>query len=158
MHAPSLVTFYHSGDVAKEYILSSFLTLLEVSLYFECEDGDENYATRMQRVGHEEAISQFLGALAHVKRLSVNDTAVQAICFANKLLNHLPTFHNMKHLEILDVPISDKPVIHLLRVTPNLESLVFRLLMDDYGEVPPTLRAIQMMKAKRTMRRRMQLQ
>ncbi|KAI3923257.1 hypothetical protein MKW92_009044, partial [Papaver armeniacum] len=64
MNAPSLLTFAYSADVAKEYAIPSFLTLVEAVVCF--------------KFGEEAAqISQLLRALAHVKRLTVSASTLQ---------------------------------------------------------------------------------
>ncbi|XP_026458108.1 F-box/LRR-repeat protein At4g14103-like isoform X2 [Papaver somniferum] len=87
-------------------------------------------ATREQRIDHGAAISQFLRALVNVKRLSVSGDTLQALSFAEDLLEKLPTFHNTKDLIVYEEVTADKALVALLKATPNLESLIF------YGPLP----------------------
>ncbi|XP_026423970.1 F-box/LRR-repeat protein At1g52650-like [Papaver somniferum] len=86
--APNLLTFVYSADVAKEYAIPSFLTLVEAVVRFKFEQKGAQ-------------ISRLLRALAHVKRLTVNDSTLQAICSAYDPSNSLLTFHNVKMLNCL---------------------------------------------------------
>ncbi|RZC90936.1 hypothetical protein C5167_028768 [Papaver somniferum] len=112
--APRLVSFSYWGYAAKEFVLSNFLVLVEATVYFNSQN----------KVGAE-ATSQLLGALAHVKCLTVHNETLKAICSAYDLSNYLPTFHNVKMLKISDSITTDEGLIALLKGVPNLESLVF---------------------------------
>ncbi|KAI3924873.1 hypothetical protein MKW98_031124, partial [Papaver atlanticum] len=54
-----------------------------------------------------------------------------AICPRYYLSNNLPTFHNVKMLNISDEINTDEGLIALLKAAPNLESLVFEMHMED---------------------------
>ncbi|KAI3919023.1 hypothetical protein MKW92_025027 [Papaver armeniacum] len=122
IHAPNLETLDYYGCVAKEYVLSTFPLLVKAAVQFRFIP---YAATREQRIGHGEAISQFFRALANVKHLYVSDDTLQALSFSNDLLEKLPTCHNAKKLTIFDEVTDDKALVALLQATPNLESLVF---------------------------------
>ncbi|XP_026440030.1 F-box protein At4g22280-like [Papaver somniferum] len=119
--APSLVTFTYSANVAKQYVLSSFPTLVEAVV---CLDSPNNLAE----------ISRLLQALAHVKCLTVNDLTLQAICSAYDLSNNLLTFCNVKMLKISDILTTDQGLIALLKAVPTLESLEFVEYFSDEEE------------------------
>ncbi|KAI3876892.1 hypothetical protein MKW92_016917 [Papaver armeniacum] len=97
--APNLETFYYNGSVAKEYVLTTFPLLVRAVVQFRFKP---YVATREQRIDHGAAISQFLRALVNVKRLSVSGDTLQALSFADDLLEKLPTFHNTKDLIIYE--------------------------------------------------------
>ncbi|KAI3972069.1 hypothetical protein MKW92_032887, partial [Papaver armeniacum] len=50
-----------------------------------------------------------------------------AICPSYYESNYLPTFHNVKMLNISDEINTDEGLIALLKAAPNLESLVFEM-------------------------------
>ncbi|RZC76513.1 hypothetical protein C5167_000628 [Papaver somniferum] len=112
INAPSLLTFAYWADVAKEYAMPSFLTLVEADVRF-----------KLGKKGAQ--ISLLLRALAHVKRLTFSDSTLQAICSAYDLSNNLLSFHNVKVLNVSDVLTTDQGLIALLKAVPNLELLVF---------------------------------
>ncbi|XP_026444319.1 F-box/LRR-repeat protein At4g14103-like [Papaver somniferum] len=125
IHAPSLLSLFYNGPVAKEYVLSSFVSLMEAVVQVPGTLGESST---------NEALSQIFRALAHVKCLTVNVPPSEE----DNLLTNLPTYHNLKHLKVTGVPHdSDVRVIALLKVTPSLESLViekkayFRLTTVD---------------------------
>ncbi|XP_026424577.1 F-box/LRR-repeat protein At4g14103-like isoform X2 [Papaver somniferum] len=108
--APRLVSFSYCGFVPTEFVLPSFLALEEanVAIYF----GDYMGAL-------EERLSGFLCSLAHY------------ICITSYLSDNLPKFHNVKLLSISGSVSTNEGLIALLKVVPNLESLVIEQDMDD---------------------------
>ncbi|XP_026459941.1 F-box/LRR-repeat protein At3g58900-like [Papaver somniferum] len=74
--APNLEFFYYDASIAKEYVLTTFPPLVRAAVQFCFNPYD---ATREQRIGHGAAVSQFLRALANVKRLSVSDETLQSV-------------------------------------------------------------------------------
>ncbi|XP_026443080.1 F-box/FBD/LRR-repeat protein At1g16930-like, partial [Papaver somniferum] len=121
MDAPRLVSFTYWGSEAKEFVLSSFLVLVkaDVCFYF-----DEEFDSPEER-------RRVLFSLAHVKCLIVCNRTLQAICPRYYESNYLPTFYNVKMLNISDVINTDEGLIALLKAAPNLESLVFEMHMED---------------------------
>lgn len=114
IQAPNLVTLYYTGYVAKEYVLSSFLMLEEAVVHLSAP------GSREEETGQVEAVRQFFRALTHVKCLTVKNPPLQA----KYLPRNSTAYHNIKQLKITQEVNSDVAVIALLKVTPNLESLV----------------------------------
>ncbi|XP_026417745.1 uncharacterized protein LOC113313218 isoform X2 [Papaver somniferum] len=75
---------------------------------------------REEETGQVEAVRQFFRALTHVKCLTVKNPPLQA----KYLPRNSTAYHNIKQLKITQEVNSDVAVIALLKVTPNLESLV----------------------------------
>ncbi|XP_026424835.1 acidic leucine-rich nuclear phosphoprotein 32 family member E-like [Papaver somniferum] len=73
-------------------------------------------------------ISPLLRALTHVKRLTVNDLILQAICSVCGQSNNLLAFRNVKMLSISKNQTNDEGLIALLKRVPKLETLEF----DEY--------------------------
>ncbi|KAI3919021.1 hypothetical protein MKW92_025025 [Papaver armeniacum] len=133
VHAPNLETLYYNGSIAKEYVLTTFPLLVRAAVQFHFKP---YVATRKQRISHGAAISQFLRALANIKRLSVSDDTLQALSFADDLLQRLPTFHNTMELIMFEEVTAHKALVALLKATPNLKLLIFNktVLSDDEEE------------------------
>ncbi|XP_026443273.1 F-box/LRR-repeat protein At3g59190-like [Papaver somniferum] len=132
-HAPNLETLYYNGSIAKEYVLTTFPLLVRAAVQFRFKP---YVATRKQRISHGAAISQFLRALANIKRLFVSDDTLQALSFPDDLLQKLPTFHNTNELIMFEEVTAHKALVALLKATPNLKLLIFNktVLSDDEEE------------------------
>ncbi|XP_026397640.1 F-box/FBD/LRR-repeat protein At1g16930-like [Papaver somniferum] len=120
IHAPRLEILSYIGRVAKDYILSSFPTLVKayIKFFFE-EDG----AMWEQMIDYGAVVSKFLQALAHVANLRISGPTLQVLSIADGLLNNLPSFHNLRKLSLIDEVTADKALIALLETAPNLESV-----------------------------------
>ncbi|KAI3957578.1 hypothetical protein MKW92_027742, partial [Papaver armeniacum] len=129
--APNLETFHYNGSIAKEYVMTTFSSLVKADVEFRFKP---YVATKEQRIVHGAAISQFLRAIANVEILSVSDDTLQALSFADDLLENLPTFHNAEKLTMLEEVTDDKALVALLKATPNLESLVFEKDPPDISD------------------------
>ncbi|XP_026444325.1 putative F-box protein At3g58910 [Papaver somniferum] len=71
IQAPNLVSLYYTGYVAKEYVLSSFLTLEEAVVHLSAS------RQREEETGQVEAVRQFFRALTHVKCPTVKNPSLQ---------------------------------------------------------------------------------
>ncbi|XP_026398188.1 putative F-box/LRR-repeat protein At3g59170 [Papaver somniferum] len=107
--APNLVSLSYRTSVAKEYALSSFLTLesAKVGLY------DEYDVPRGQKIGA--AGSKIFQALAHVKTLTIYDKTLEKLFL--KLEN-----------------ATDKSLFPLLKAAPSLTRLIFKERICDNVE------------------------
>lgn len=84
IQAPNLVSLTYWGDLAKDYVMSNFLAVVEVDVRF----GYAKYKTSMKSWIEQGAkLSKFLQALSHVKCLTVSDRTLQ-VCLVTALLIH----------------------------------------------------------------------
>ncbi|XP_026383773.1 F-box/LRR-repeat protein At3g58900-like [Papaver somniferum] len=126
INAPNLVSLYYWSNLAEDYIMSTFVALVKADFTFLIPGND----TMEQKI----AASKFLGAVSHVKHLSIFALPIQDLLVSEDLLNNMPIFHKLNRLEVFRVK-GDKTVVDLLKGSPNLEYFEFRLLLDDdYSE------------------------
>ncbi|XP_026384852.1 F-box/LRR-repeat protein At3g58900-like [Papaver somniferum] len=122
--APNLETLTYMGRVAKDYVLSSFPTLVKATVDFSFE---EYGAMWEQDIAYGAVACKFLQALAHVMYLKISDRTLQVLSVADDLLNNLPSYHNLHNLILTQEVTADKAVIVLLEKAPNLVSLDFEV-------------------------------
>lgn len=121
IHAPNLRHLTCTGNIAKDYILSSFPSLdAEVCFKFNFNFKRNFLNTRGAEIGP--AASKLVGALSNVRSLTISGETLEALSFANDL----PTFQNLTHLTVTSKfrSLADKVLLKLFQSAPNLESLV----------------------------------
>ncbi|OVA14306.1 F-box domain [Macleaya cordata] len=125
IHAPSLESLTLKGRVAKEYHLSSFPSLVVADIDFII--GKNQRQTRQEKIGCGASVTKLLRGLSNTKHLNISGETLEALSFADDLVNNLPTFHNLIQLDVTpEVQHSaDKSLFGLLQIAPNLESLSF---------------------------------
>ncbi|XP_026413486.1 F-box/LRR-repeat protein At4g14103-like [Papaver somniferum] len=132
IHAPNLRHLTCIGNIAKDYVLSSFPSLDDAEVCFKFKRNLLD--TRGAEIGL--AASKLVGALSNVTSLIISGETLEALSFANDL----PTFQNLTHLTVTSGcrSLADKVLLKLFQSAPNLESLVLQELpmnTPEFGQV-----------------------
>ncbi|KAI3875207.1 hypothetical protein MKX03_008905 [Papaver bracteatum] len=120
--APNLLSLRYTEVSAKDYILHRFEKLVDAEIDIERDNADmplpqENVAITTKVVKE----------LSNVKRLKISGETFEELLFPDNLLTNWPMFHSLVRLELTSgISFSKhKTLLNILRISPNLKTLVF---------------------------------
>ncbi|KAI3919387.1 hypothetical protein MKW92_053423 [Papaver armeniacum] len=127
LFAPNLLTIKYAAEVPEDFVLGSFLSLVEADIQMSNDrDPARMYAP----------LIKLYQKLSNVTLLKTSDFSFQGLSTANILLANLPTFCNLARLEVSLAFLGSwdahtsfascmKIFLWFLQLSPNLESIDF---------------------------------
>ncbi|KAI3983331.1 hypothetical protein MKX01_013398 [Papaver californicum] len=115
--SPNLSTINYGKLVPANFVIDSFPSLVEADI-------DISYCKYNGGTAEKFVLIKLFEKLANVKLLKVSGTFFQILSQADILLNNLPAFNNLIHLEVGLISVARR-FYRFLKLSPNLESIVF---------------------------------
>ncbi|MED6183764.1 hypothetical protein PIB30_040748 [Stylosanthes scabra] len=116
----NLKTFSYEGDMANDYFFYCTSSVVKARLNIKAWGGSSWHTGFF--------VFKMLRAFPNVEKLSISDSAIQALCHAHHLIPHLPCFNNVTHLQLMmEEPLNlpCKAFMVLLHNSPCLQTLHF---------------------------------
>ncbi|KAL5730127.1 hypothetical protein ACHQM5_002991 [Ranunculus cassubicifolius] len=120
--APNLISFvWRSEYLPEEFIISDSRSLVSANIIID------RCAQKVTREKASNCMSKLLGLLKDVKILKLSSKVFKILSDAEDISNSLPTFNNLIHLKISTIfrLLARRSLLHLLKISPNLETIVF---------------------------------
>ncbi|MED6192940.1 hypothetical protein PIB30_014510 [Stylosanthes scabra] len=128
--ASNLKTFSYNGDMVNDYFVYCKSPVVKACITIEALGGSSSWDNGF-------FLFKMLKGFPNVKKLSITDSLIQALCHAPSLMPHLPCFKKVTHLQLRrQVPLNlpCKAFMALIHNSPSLQTLDFQTGVYAGGE------------------------
>ncbi|XP_061354565.1 F-box/LRR-repeat protein At3g26922-like [Gastrolobium bilobum] len=117
----NLKTFSYDGDLLNDYFLHSATSVVNAIVQVHPADNNNLVAGVF--------VFKLLKAVPNVQKLSLNDSAAEALCHSSFLIANLSLFYNLVELRVVSgvspINLTCEALLTVLRKSPSLETVEF---------------------------------